>query len=902
MSRKPGDGGERVKAAVLDYSPTTHSEEYKLTMYVLQDQKGSAAAAKNGSSSRGAHGTPSAALHLYWSRPFGPMEVTVGRRREKRYGVIFTCLTVRAIHIEIVNHLTTDAFIMALRRMASRRGWPRHLYSDNGTNLRGAATELKKCVQELDLMKLKEQVMSYSTATTWNFNPPASPHWGGAWERLIRNIKSALKVTLKERAPRDETLQTLMAEVEHMVNSRPLSHVAVEPHSQEILTPNHFLLGTSSNLPTLGVYGPTDTFLRKQWRISQMLADMFWKRWVVEVLPDMRPRTKWCEDRRPLEVGDLVLVVDPNLPRGVWPKGLITSVLPEPDGRIRVVEVKTKSGVMRRPATRIAQENSLLANSQHGFRPNKSTAGAVQELTDFIVTHLDNKEKIIGVFLDLAKAFDTVAVVPGAIHATDLITPIINSSGLYFDAIGTLTYYNSFWNVITYTDFSYIAPHLENIRNVLNTPWTTCHTFTSSKLQTDCSNILNPLESLLNNVNKNYKSLGHLTGNKRTKRSWFGIGGPILKQLFGSLDEDDAKIFSNAINAVQDDQRQIASLMKDNIHVVYSTISTSFEFEFNNTIQKLNNNEQTLNSNMEKLDKILENMLQSTDKFAVTNQLALTFSALESSLMTINFNLENIIDSILFGKQNIVHPPVLSPIELYDELSSNQNHIAQNFPLPLHLDNILVHKFFDISDISSFINDTKLIFVVRIPLVLLTEYNQYHLYALSTAHDINNPSSFAMINPNAKYLAITDDKLTYSILDSVSEYKVISKNKHLCKLNNILSTITSPICEVTILTEYVNKIPDTCNYKVIIGDVSVWQKLNYNKWIYVQSHITKLTINCDDKINDYDIVGTGILTLSKNCKAFHKLLQFIPSVEYESKIFLFFYLFIIKSTATLHNK
>ncbi|KAM3964013.1 uncharacterized protein ACR2FA_002057 [Aphomia sociella] len=319
--------------------------------------------------------------------------------------------------------------------------------------------------------------------------------------------------------------------------------------------------------------------------------------------------------------------------------------------------------------------------------------------------------------------------------------------------------------------------------------------------------------------------------------------------------------------------------MKDNIHVVSSTIST-----FNNTIQKLNNNEQTLNSNMEKLDKILENMLQSTDKLAVTNQLALTFSALESSLMTINFNLENIIDSILFGKQNIVHPSVLSPIELYDELSSNQNHIAQNFPLPLHLDNI--HTLLDISDISSFINDTKLIFVVRIPLVLLTEYNLYHLYALPTAHDINNPSSFAMINPTAKYLAITDDKLTYSILDSVSECKVISKNKHLCKLNNILSTITSPICEVTILTEYVNKIPDTCNYKVIIGDVSVWQKLNYNKWIYVQSHITKLTINCDDKINDYDIVGTGILTLSKNCKAFHKLLQFIPSVEYESKLYL----------------
>ncbi|XP_048483474.1 uncharacterized protein LOC125489919 [Plutella xylostella] len=149
------------------------------------------------------------------------------------------------------------------------------------------------------------------------------PHWGGAWERLIRSVKTSLKVVLKERAPRDETLSTLLAEVENIVNSRPLTHVSVEAGSIEALTPNHFLIGSSSNLPQMGVFDDSDLHLRKQWRIAQRLTDMFWKRWVREVLPEMIPRKKWTKEARPLQVGDLVYVVDPDGPRNLWVKGLV---------------------------------------------------------------------------------------------------------------------------------------------------------------------------------------------------------------------------------------------------------------------------------------------------------------------------------------------------------------------------------------------------------------------------------------------------------------------------------------------------------------------------------------------------------------------------------------------------
>ncbi|XP_059046616.1 uncharacterized protein LOC131842114 [Achroia grisella] len=283
---------------------------------------------------------------------FGPMEITVGRRRERRYGVLFTCMTVRAIHIELVPSLTTDSFIMALRRMASRRGWPQYMYSDNGTNLRGTEAELKKSYQELDQTVLKQETSN--RGMTWSFISPISPHKGGAWERLIRSVKTALKVILKERAPREETLATLLTEIENMVNSRPLTHVSVEPGSMETLTPNHFLIGSSSNLPIPGVFDDGDLHLRKMWRTAQRLTDMFWKRWMREILPTLIPRQKWHKEDCQLKPGDIVVIVDGNLPRNTWPKGKIDKIYPGRDGRIRTVDVKTKTGILTRPVTRLA--------------------------------------------------------------------------------------------------------------------------------------------------------------------------------------------------------------------------------------------------------------------------------------------------------------------------------------------------------------------------------------------------------------------------------------------------------------------------------------------------------------------------------------------------------------------
>ena len=133
---------------------------------------------------------------------------------------------------------------------------------------------------------------------------------GGSWERLVGTIKRALNVVLKERAPKEDTLSTMLAEVEHTVNSRPLVHAPSDARDDEALTLNHFLLGSSSGRITFRRFELKDQCLRKQWTIAQNLANMFWSRWIREYLLALLPRKKWFDRTGPLKVGEVVLIAD----------------------------------------------------------------------------------------------------------------------------------------------------------------------------------------------------------------------------------------------------------------------------------------------------------------------------------------------------------------------------------------------------------------------------------------------------------------------------------------------------------------------------------------------------------------------------------------------------------------
>lgn len=138
---------------------------------------------------------------------FGPFEIKRGRTMIKRYGVVFTCLTVRAVHIEVASSLDTDSCIHALRRFIARRGQVRLMRSDNGTNFVGTERELREAVQALNNAKIQDTLQS--KGITWVFNPPAASHFGGVWERQIRTIRKVLNSIVKQQTIDEEGLHTI---------------------------------------------------------------------------------------------------------------------------------------------------------------------------------------------------------------------------------------------------------------------------------------------------------------------------------------------------------------------------------------------------------------------------------------------------------------------------------------------------------------------------------------------------------------------------------------------------------------------------------------------------------------------------------------------------------------------
>ncbi|XP_043241053.1 uncharacterized protein LOC122391322 [Amphibalanus amphitrite] len=281
---------------------------------------------------------------------FGPFFTRSGRKQMKRYGVLFTCLTTRAVHIEIADSLDISSFISALRRFQARRGQVRHIRSDNGTNFIGSDRELQEAVKNLNRDQVHEFLLK--RGIKWVFNAPGASHHGGVWERLIRTFRKILGALLKEQTLTDESLRTLTCEVEAVMNSRPLTPVSSDPADLEPLTPNHLLLLQGCAEPC-GVFDEQDTYSRRRWRQVQYLADVFWRRWMAEYLPQLQQRQKWMKVKRNLSVGDLVLIVDLNLPRPQWPLGRVTEVFPDAQGQVRTVTAKTARSVFKRPISKL---------------------------------------------------------------------------------------------------------------------------------------------------------------------------------------------------------------------------------------------------------------------------------------------------------------------------------------------------------------------------------------------------------------------------------------------------------------------------------------------------------------------------------------------------------------------
>ncbi|GFU25777.1 integrase catalytic domain-containing protein [Trichonephila clavipes] len=272
----------------------------------------------------------------------------------KVYVCIFICLVTKAIHLEIISDLTSQALIAALKRFISRRGKCHKIFSDNGTNMIGANREIKALSK---LVRDREETLFVFFAEEgieWSFIPPRSPNWGGLWEANIKSLKYHFKRVAGNSKFSYEELLTLITQIEAILNSRPLTPLSSDVDDLEVLTPAHFLIGR----PITAIVEPSllqcESNRLNVWQRITKSVQTIWKRWSLSYLNSLQQRKKWIVNKENLKLGDMVLIREENLPPCKWLLGRVVKIYMGKDKKVRVVDIKTGKGIYKRSINRLS--------------------------------------------------------------------------------------------------------------------------------------------------------------------------------------------------------------------------------------------------------------------------------------------------------------------------------------------------------------------------------------------------------------------------------------------------------------------------------------------------------------------------------------------------------------------
>lgn len=287
------------------------------------------------------------------------MKIAVGEKLKgppvqtsKGYVAVFVCLVTRAVHLEPVMGLTSEAFIAAFKRFVARRGQCAHMYSDNGTNFVGADRQLREAVDAWQHRNTLDFVQS--KGTEWHFITPAAPFQGGLWEAAVKSMKHHLRRIMGVQKYTYEMLATLLAEIEACLNSRPICAMSDDKDDERALTPAHFLIGEELVLPIPVPRSEPPRNMRELWKVTEHMVQDFWKRWSADYLNTLQQRKKWKTERENVRVGQLALLRDENAPPTHWPLGRIVRVRPGSDGLVRAVTISIDGNEYDRPIQKLS--------------------------------------------------------------------------------------------------------------------------------------------------------------------------------------------------------------------------------------------------------------------------------------------------------------------------------------------------------------------------------------------------------------------------------------------------------------------------------------------------------------------------------------------------------------------
>ena len=276
---------------------------------------------------------------------FGPLFVYNGSDVQKVFTVLFTCATSRMIHLEMSTDMTADALIRSLIRFSGRRGCPTLIVSDNQKTFKSKI--LKSYVAQEGI--------------EWKFNLAKAPWWGGMFERLIKSVKRCLRKSLKNKKLSYEELETVLAQIEGVINSRPITYVGED--CEQILTPSHLHTGyrilDPPNKARPKLIEMDGNLARDAFHGKIHQLENFWKVWEREYVLGLRERAVKLETKGEFpKINDVVVVHQENKRRHLWRLGRIMQLKRSTDGEVRgamvrVAEKGKRPTIIERPLNKL---------------------------------------------------------------------------------------------------------------------------------------------------------------------------------------------------------------------------------------------------------------------------------------------------------------------------------------------------------------------------------------------------------------------------------------------------------------------------------------------------------------------------------------------------------------------
>ena len=244
---------------------------------------------------------------------------------------------------------------IAYHRFTARRGHCKELYSDQCTNFVGVDTQLKQMIVTSSSFSSQIVKSLAHEGTSWIFNPPSAPHFGGMWEAAVESAKHYSRRSIGDQVLTFAELATLMYRIEAFLNSRTLTALTDDPSDLEFSSPSLFLIHRSSVLVPEEDATNVNVPPGKRRLLISRLAQHFWRRWSADYLTSSKPRQIWRQQHPAVTVGDLVLIRSELTPPAKWPPARVTATHPGNDGITRVVDLRTTTTTLHRPIAEVVR-------------------------------------------------------------------------------------------------------------------------------------------------------------------------------------------------------------------------------------------------------------------------------------------------------------------------------------------------------------------------------------------------------------------------------------------------------------------------------------------------------------------------------------------------------------------